>query len=434
MIQHNIPADWLERLGALWARFDATPASEFLVAMKALADELPAQHPRALFELASANDSTGNGAAAVPLYEAALRHGLDSSLHRRASIQLASTLRNLGRADEGLALLIAERQRTSDELDEALAVFEALMLVDLGREREALAEVMTSIAGHLLRYRRSVTNYAAALRTAPFRDDALVIFERDGAPPLPTPDQAGQVEHDGARLWYASIGEGQVVILMHGGLGHSGNWAHQAPALRAAGYRVVLLDSRGHGRSTRDKQEYTYELMAGDVVAVMDHLGIPRAALVGWSDGACTALVLAARHPARVDGVVFFGCNMDLSGALPFVGTPVIDRCFSRHGQDYRALSSTPDGFEGFVEAVGAMQRTEPNYSAADLTVIKPPVTIVQAEHDEFIRPEHARYLADTIPGAGLVLMPDVSHFAPLQRPAAFNAVVLAALAGFSGR
>src|SRR5690606_37893393 len=87
---------------------------------------------------------------------------------------------------------------------------------------------------------------------AAFTDDDLVIFERDGTPSLPTPRHAGRITHDGADIWYVSIGQGQPVILLHGGLGHSGNWNHQVAALVASGYRAVLVDSRGHGRSTRD--------------------------------------------------------------------------------------------------------------------------------------------------------------------------------------
>jgi pimeloyl-ACP methyl ester carboxylesterase len=251
-------------------------------------------------------------------------------------------------------------------------------------------------------------------------DDELIRFEAEGAV-LPAADEQGYVEHDGAHIWYASYGAGTAVILLHGGLGHSANWSYQVPALAQSGYRVIVIDSRGHGRSTRDARPYRYELMASDVLAVMDALGIARAALMGWSDGACTALIAAHKTPERVAGVFFFACNMDPSGVKPFEATPALDRCFSRHTKDYAALSATPDGFKEFVEAVGLMQRTQPDYSAQDLAEIALPVVVVQGEHDEFIRREHAEYLARSIPGAELVILPGVSHFAPLQRPDVFN-------------
>jgi pimeloyl-ACP methyl ester carboxylesterase len=213
--------------------------------------------------------------------------------------------------------------------------------------------------------------------------------------------------------------------LLHGGLGNSGNWGYQVPAIVASGRKAVVVDSRGHGRSTRDDRPFRYELMASDVLAVMDQLEIEKAAIVGWSDGACTALILADQHPERTSGVFFFACNMDPSGAKPFVPTPVIDRCFSRHRKDYAALSRTPDQFDAFVEAVSKMMATEPNYSAEDLASIRVPVAIVLGDRDEFIKPDHMDYLSRSIPDAELILLSDVSHFAPLQRPDYFNREML---------
>jgi pimeloyl-ACP methyl ester carboxylesterase len=258
-------------------------------------------------------------------------------------------------------------------------------------------------------------------------DDDLIRFEESGAIPLPRPDAEGRVEHDGARLWYASYGSGPAVVLLHGGLGHSGNWGAQVPALTAAGYRAVLIDSRGHGRSTRDEQPYRYELMAGDVLAVMNRLVLDKATLVGWSDGATIALILALLEPARVTGVLFFGGNMDTGGVKPLIrSNPLIDRCIGRHAADYALLSSTPDNFRNFVAGVNLMMNTQPNYTADDLRRVSVPVTIVHSANDEFIRREHADYLAYTIPLAEMVVLPDVSHFAPIQRPQLFNETILA--------
>jgi pimeloyl-ACP methyl ester carboxylesterase len=259
-------------------------------------------------------------------------------------------------------------------------------------------------------------------------DDDLSRFEADGASPLPDTNDQGYVENDGARIWYAAYGSGLPVILLHGGLGNSCNWGYQIPALVTNGYRAVLIDSRGHGRSTRDAHPYTYELMASDVCAVMDALGLEKAGLVGWSDGACIALILAAQAPERAAGVFFFACNMDPSGTKEFEFTPIIGRCLSRHKKDYMELSATPDQFDGLSDAVGLMQRTQPNYSADDLAKIGVPVAIVHSEHDEFIKREHAEYLAHSIPNAEFIDLPGVSHFAPLQRPEQFNAAMLAFL------
>ncbi len=222
-------------------------------------------------------------------------------------------------------------------------------------------------------------------------DDDLTNFEAHGAAPLPIANDHGHVDHDGTRIWYAVYGAGSPVILLHGGLGHGGNWGFQVPKLVGTGHRAVLIDSRGHGRSTRDLRPFTYEL-------------------------------------TRVAGVFFFACNMDPSGTKTIAPSPVLGRCFRRHAKDYAELSATPDQFEAFAAAVGRMQKSEPNYSVRDLADIHVPVAIVQSEHDEFIKPEHAEYLARSIPGAELILLRGVSHFAPLQRPEQFNGVMLAFL------
>ena len=217
-----------------------------------------------------------------------------------------------------------------------------------------------------------------------FQDDDLAIFAAQGTPALPDPARSGHVAHDGVRIWFADMGgDGAPVILLHGGLGHSGNFAHQVPALAAAGYRAVLIDSRGQGRSTRDDRPYAYGMMAGDVRAVMDALAIPCAAFVGWSDGACIALILADETPERAAGVFFFGCNMDPSGTKDLdESDPKLGRCFSRHAKDYAVLSATPGDFGLVAEALTAMQRTQPDYSVADLAAIQVPVLIVHAELD----------------------------------------------------
>lgn len=262
-----------------------------------------------------------------------------------------------------------------------------------------------------------------------FRDDDISHFAAHGTPPLPAADAQGYVEHDGARIWYAAYGAGSPVILLHGGLGHGGNWSYQVPALTRAGYRAVLIDSRGHGRSTRDARPPSYELMASDVLSVMDTLNLEKAAFVGWSDGAIISLILAMQAPSRVRRVFFFGGNMDTGGVREITWpNPILMTCLGRHAKDYASLSATPGDFMSFARAIETMMKTQPNYAARDLAAIQTPVAIAQAGHDEFIKPEHAEYLARSIPGAELIILPGVSHFAPLQRPAQFNEAICAFL------
>ena len=263
-----------------------------------------------------------------------------------------------------------------------------------------------------------------------FRDDTLEQFAATGPPPLPEAAAVAFTDSAGARIWSASYGDGPPVVLLHGGMGNAGNWGHLVPALVAVRRRVILIDSRGHGRSTWDGSPLGYDQMARDVFAVLDVHGVERAPVVGWSDGACTGLAMARMQPGRVAGVFFFACNVDASGTHPFEFTERIGRCLERHRADHAALSPTPGQFEALSGALGVMQGTQPDYSATELEAIDVPVLVVQAEDDKFIRPEHAAYLARTLPRARLLMLPGVSHFAPVQRPAEFNAAVIGWLDG----
>lgn len=155
--------NWEQRVADLWASIEEHSEEEFRARMDSLAAEFPADNPVAQYERGGAFDSTGHSDRAVPLYRQALANGLSGSRRRQATIQLASSLRNLGQAEESVALLSAEKERGSDELDDAVNGFLALALVDAGREREAVSVALLSLAGHLGRYRRSLTNYAKLL-------------------------------------------------------------------------------------------------------------------------------------------------------------------------------------------------------------------------------------------------------------------------------
>lgn len=154
---------WEARVAQLWAMIDSYDADAFIARIDALVAELPPGSAAGLFERASAQDSFGHPDRAVPLYRAALDAGLAGTVRRRAIIQMASSLRNLGKPQEAADLLLAELDEHSDELDGAVRAFLALALVDLGRAREAAAVSLTALATYLPRYNRSLARYAAQL-------------------------------------------------------------------------------------------------------------------------------------------------------------------------------------------------------------------------------------------------------------------------------
>jgi hypothetical protein len=156
-------ADWERRLSALWAELDSYDEAAFVIRMEELVAELPPGSSIGLFERGGAFDSTGHSDRAVPLYLAALEGGLVGERRRRAVIQMSSSLRNLGKPQDAVDLLTAEMDAGSDKLDGAVAGTLALALVDVGREREAIAVALLALSKYLPRYNRSLANYAQDL-------------------------------------------------------------------------------------------------------------------------------------------------------------------------------------------------------------------------------------------------------------------------------
>lgn len=156
--------DWQHRVDAVWAAAAERGEEATLAAIDALTAERPAGDPAALFESASARDFANREAEAEPLYRAALAAGLAEPARGQAVIQLASTLRVLGRPAEALELLRDLLQETPvHELRDAAHAFAALALFDEGLSAEALREALGALAPHLPRYGRAVTAYAAEL-------------------------------------------------------------------------------------------------------------------------------------------------------------------------------------------------------------------------------------------------------------------------------
>ncbi len=114
-------------------------------------------------------------------------------------------------------------------------------------------------------------------------------------PPMPKADASGYAPVNDIQMYYAVYGQGEPLIMLHGGLGHSDVWGNQIPVF-AQHFKVITADSRGHGRSTRSSQPYSYALMASDVLALMDYLKIDKASIVGWSDGG----IIASTSPSII--------------------------------------------------------------------------------------------------------------------------------------
>src|SRR4029078_12734656 len=137
-------------------------------------------------------------------------------------------------------------------------------------------------------------------------------------------------------------------------------------------------------------------------------------------------VALSRQHPNRLTKLFAFGANTNVAGLKPNIDKdPVVSKYIENAGKDYARLSKTPTEYESFVKQISEMWATQPDYKPEQLAKIKSPVAIADGEHDEAIRQEHDVEMANAIPGAKLVILPGLSHFAMLQDPAAFNRAVL---------
>ena len=236
------------------------------------------------------------------------------------------------------------------------------------------------------------------------------------------------VKLDDITMYYAAYGTGKPLILLHGGLSSADAFQKQVPWF-AQHYRVITPDSRGQGRTTDSDAPLSYHLMAEDMVRLMDYLKVDSAYIVGWSDGGIIGLDMAMHHPERVAALVAYGANTSPDGVKPenvaFFRTAEPEVLQAAMGAEYLRLSSTPEHLPAIVEKVRTMFLTDPNFTAADLASIESPTLILDGEEEEFVRIDHVKEFAQTIPGAELILMPGIGHFAPEERAAEFNKIVL---------
>jgi pimeloyl-ACP methyl ester carboxylesterase len=246
---------------------------------------------------------------------------------------------------------------------------------------------------------------------------------------MPKSQSSGLLDVNGVKIYHEVHGaSGPWLVLLHGGLGIVDYWGNQLPDF-AKDHRVLLIESRGHGRSSRDGAIYTYELMAGDVVAVMDKLGISKASIVGWSDGGIIALVMALNNPDRLEKIVALGANSDPTGVdMAIAGGATFGQYVTNAGTSYERVSLTPKDYDNFVKAISKMWETEPNITGK-LGSIKTPTLIMAGQYD-VITEAHTKMMAAAIPGARLEIIPNTAHFVIWQDPATFNRLVREFLAG----
>lgn len=219
-----------------------------------------------------------------------------------------------------------------------------------------------------------------------------------------------------SNLHYREEGSGDPLILLHGNGEDGGYFEHQIGRF-AKRFRVIALDTRGHGASPRGDAPFTFAQFVLDLEAFMDRLSLARASLLGFSDGGIIALLFALEHPHRVDRMVLNGANLYPEGVEP--------KLRERIRQKYEALrvgAPYDDADKQRAYELVRLMAEEPQINPQNLTALTVP-TLVIAGTQDMIEDAHTRLIAARLPNAQLAIIPG-DHFIAHNNPTAFNEAV----------
>ncbi|MER6343464.1 alpha/beta fold hydrolase [Streptomyces sp. NPDC001595] len=224
--------------------------------------------------------------------------------------------------------------------------------------------------------------------------------------------------------WYAEHGAGEPLVLLHGGLVDSRFFEPNLGPL-AEHFHVYTPERRGHGHTPDVPGPITYGLMADDTVAFLEAVVGGPADLVGHSDGAVVAMLVAMRRPDLVRRLVMISGGFSKDGeAAPDAGWDV-DAIFEFLGPSYGEVS--PDGighFKVVAAKIGEMAAREPFLKPADLAAVTARSLLVFSD-DDLVTMRHAAEMYEALPNAELAVVPGTSHFLTQEKPALVNSLVL---------
>ena len=255
----------------------------------------------------------------------------------------------------------------------------------------------------------------------------------------------GFLETQGESIYFESYGEGETILLGHGAGGNHASWFNQVPIL-AQDYHVVTWSQRGFGRSTNSQDKASPSAAAEDIQALLDHLGIARAHLVGQSMGGWAVLEATLRWPERVK-------SLTLADTIGGIFTPEIEAGFdaSRARRAAKPVATTLsmdghavldwDSAEANLTRAFLYQQLaslapprpantsaslrETSYALNAVRAITTPTLFIVGEHDDIFPPAMIRQAAACIPGAIVVEIPDADHSPYFETPERFNQTLL---------
>lgn len=259
-------------------------------------------------------------------------------------------------------------------------------------------------------------------------------------PTRSAPPQSGHAPVNGLQMYYEIHGSGGVpLVLLHGAyMSIDSNFGATLPAL-SSNRQVIAVETQGHGRTVDIDRPITYENMADDVAALLDHLGVEQADVLGYSMGAATALQVAIRHPEQVRKLVVISASYNSGGVYPevlagiaeitaeaFAGTPF--------EAEYARLAPRPEDWPVLIEKLKALDGTVQAWPSADVRGIGAPALVIIGDSD-IIRPEHAvemfRLLGGGVPGdltglptSQLAIIPGTTHLTVMMQTDLLLAII----------
>jgi pimeloyl-ACP methyl ester carboxylesterase len=218
---------------------------------------------------------------------------------------------------------------------------------------------------------------------------------------------------NGIQLYYEIYGTGEPLVLLHGNGGSINAFRKQIPFFEKY-YRVIAIDSRLQGKSGGSPNAISYELMASDFCALLDHLNIRSAYVLGWSDGGIDGILMALQCPDRVKKLAVSGANT----------VPDSTALYQDDIDGMKKFVANPGNASATSIALTKMMIDQPNIPYSDLKRIACPTLVMAGDHD-MIRAEHTLKIYQSIPSAMLCIFPDSEHGVCQQHPDLFNQTVL---------
>ncbi|HEY5526041.1 MAG TPA: alpha/beta fold hydrolase [Candidatus Anoxymicrobiaceae bacterium] len=244
----------------------------------------------------------------------------------------------------------------------------------------------------------------------------------------------GRVRAGDIDIYYQVYGEGDPVLLLHGGFTASESWAPQIQYL-ARDHMVIAMDSRGHGRTTLGTMPMTYRQLGRDAAALIDRLGVAPVHVAGESDGGIAALALALERPELLQSMVLLGTSFNTDNYSP-VARETIKDFLNPYSPAvlfvrglHRMINPERSSWQSFFRRMGEMWLTLPDFTTEELGRIQTPTLVIGCDHDEFL--SHSddplavfKETAGAMPNARLVTIPGGTHTVNLEMPATVNNMI----------